>query len=268
MKKIKILAVLIAALMLAGVYFTSAFAQGLGLGDALNALDKYLGQSTTGNSALNPDANDNDTTRGNSQVNLDSNWRELLQGVVGNVVNTISNSQLLDILNRVDINEVLGGNSDAINEVMDLIGANNTTAGSDEGQNGGQSSNSQSSNSPSSSQQSSSQQNTVPQYTNVYVTEAPAATYAYNAPGATTAPVTTTLFGAETTGETTSLSYIAPSTVYAEQITTLPFGYSVEDTDAQEKDGVTMKMVLGIAILLISAVAVVGVALSLKKSKV
>ena len=265
MKKIKVLAVVMAALALVGVYLTSAFA----LGDAFGALSEYFGLSggTTANSG-NPIFNDDVTTAGNEQVDLGSGFRSILEGIVGDAVNRLTSSELMSVLNQVDTNELLGGNSDAINEVMDLIGANNPTTGSsNEGQNGGQNGNSQS-NSQSNSQQSSSQQNNVPQYTNVYVTEAPAVTYSYS--GATAA-VTTTLFGAETTtgvGETTSLSYIAPSTVYAEQITTLPFGYSVEDTEAKEKEGVTMKMVLGIAILLISAVAVVGVALSLKKSRV
>ena len=273
MKKIKVIAVLTAVLVLAGVYLTSAFA----LGDALGALGEYFGIS--GNSttnAANPDANDNDTTAGNGQVNLDSGLSSILQGVLGDAVNSISNSQLTDILNKVDINELLGGNADAINEVLELIGANTPSTENKEDSQGGSQGNSQSGSQGNSqsgsqggnSQQSSSQQNNVPQYTNVYVTEAPAATYAYSASGSTTSSVTTTMFGAETTGETTSLSYVSPSTVYAEQITTLPFGYSVEDTDSQSKDGITMKMVLGIAILLISAVAVVGVALSLKKSRV
>ena len=264
MRKIKVLSVLIAVLMLVGVYFSSAFA----LGDAIGALGEYFGISGGTTSPTNPVFNDDVTTAGNEQVDLSSGFRSILEGIVGDAVNRLTSSELMSVLNQVDINELLGGNSEAISEVLDLIGSSSPTTGSsNEGQNGGQNGNSQS-NSQSNSQQSSSQQNNVPQYTNVYVTEAPAVTYSYS--GATAA-VTTTLFGAETTtgvGETTSLSYIAPSTVYAEQITTLPFGYSVEDTEAKEKEGVTMKMVLGIAILLISAVAVVGVALSLKKSRV
>ena len=33
----------------------------------------------------------------------------------------------MDILNQVDVNELLGGNSDTINKVLDLIGANTPT---------------------------------------------------------------------------------------------------------------------------------------------
>jgi len=261
MKKIKVLAVMMAALALIGVYLTSAFA----LGDAFGALGEYFGISggTTANSG-NPIFNDDVTTAGNEQVDLNSGFRSILEGIVGDAVNRLTSSELMSVLNQVDINELLGGDAGAINEVLELIGAQNpTTEKKDDSQNSGQN-NSQ--NNSQSNSQPSSQQNNAPQYTNVYVTEAPAATYSYS--GATAA-VTTTLFGAETTsaGETTSLSYIAPSTVYAEQITTLPFDYSVEN-EAEEKEGVTMKMVLGIAILLISAVAVVGVALSLKKSRV
>lgn len=261
MKKIKVLAVMMAALALIGVYLTSAFA----LGDAFGALGEYFGISggTTANSG-NPIFNDDVTTAGNEQVDLNSGFRSILEGIVGDAVNRLTSSELMSVLNQVDINELLGGDAGAINEVLELIGAQNpTTEKKDDSQNSGQN-NSQ--NNSQSNSQPSSQQNNAPQYTNVYVTEAPAVTYSYS--GATAA-VTTTLFGAETTsaGETTSLSYIAPSTVYAEQITTLPFDYSVEN-EAAEKEGVTIKMVLGIAILLISAVAVVGVALSLKKSRV
>lgn len=261
MKKIKVLAVMMAALALIGVYLTSAFA----LGDAFGALGEYFGISggTTANSG-NPIFNDDVTTAGNEQVDLSSGFRSILEGIVGDAVKRLTSSELMSVLNQVDINELLGGDAGAINEVLELIGAQNpTTEKKDDSQNSGQN-NSQ--NNSQSNSQPSSQQNNAPQYTNVYVTEAPAVTYSYS--GATAA-VTTTLFGAETTsaGETTSLSYIAPSTVYAEQITTLPFDYSVESETA-EKEGVTMKMVLGIAILLISAVAVVGVALSLKKSRV
>ena len=78
------------------------------------------------------------------------------------------------------------------------------------------------------------------------------------------------MFGETTTGagETTTLAYLAPSTVYAEQISTTLYDYSVGTTEKQASDGVSVKMVIGIAILLISGVAVVGVALSLKKSRV
>ena len=267
MKKIKILAVITAVLVLAGVYLTSSSA--VALGDGLEVLSQYFaglgGNSTT--NALNPNDNDNDTTAGNGQVNLDSGLSSILQGILGSAANSISSSQLTDILNQVDINKLLGGDASAINEVLELIGANTPTTEKKENQNGSQS-NSQNG-SQSNTQPSSSQQDTTPSYSNVYVTEAPSA-YTYTASGSTTAAVTTTLFGAETTsaGETTTLAYVSPSTVYAEQITTMPYDYSVENTEAKDKDGVTMKMVLGIAILLISAVAVVGVALSLKKSRV
>ena len=259
MKKIKVLAVITAAIMLFGVYFTSAFA----FGDGLNALGEYFGLSGGNNggnaNSDDPDANDDvDSTNGNSQVNLDSGFSSILQGVLGSASSALTDSQLTDILNNFDINALLGGDSDVLNEVMELIGANQPTK-SDSDDNGGSNSTPSTSSSPAS---------TAPQYTNVYVTEAPAVTYSYT--GATDAAVSTTILGETTTGvgETTTLSYVAPSTIYAEQFTTLPFDYQVNAEQAQEKDGLTLKMILGIVILLISGVAVVGVALSLKKSKV
>ena len=261
MKKYKVLAVLMATVVLFGVYFTSAFA----FGDALGALGEYFGLSGNnggGNNAGNPDDNDDYSTKGNSQVNLGSGFSEILQGVLGSAANSLTDSQISEILNNFDINDLLGGDSDVINEVLELIGANQPTKSDDDddNNNGGNSGNS--------GTQSSTPSNTVPQYTNVYVTEAPAVTYSYNG---TTAAVTTTMFGETTTGigETTTLSYVAPSQIYAESLTTLPFDYQVNNEEQlKEKDGVTLKMIIGIAILLISGVAVVGVALSLKKSRV
>lgn len=252
MKKIKIVAVLTAALVLFGVYFSTAFA----LSDGLNALGEYFGLSgnENGNAEAeeneDPDANDDvSTTWGLPQANADSGISGVLQGILGNAANALTNSQLTEILNRFDVNSLLGGDSDMLNELMDLIGANTPTKASDD--NGSQS-------------QTPSQTYTVPSYTSVYVTEAPAVTYNYT-------PGTTAYDGIVTTtnpAETTTLYYVAPSTVYAEQITTLPYDYQVEPTEISEKDGVTLKTIIGIAILLISGVAVVGVALSLKKSKV
>ena len=184
----------------------------------------------------------------------------MLQGILGSAADRLSNSQLTEILNNFDMNDLLGGDSEVINEVLELIGANQPTksnSGDSDDDNSGNSGN------------QSSSTNNVPQYTNVYMTEAPAATYAYT-PGATSPYVTTTVPGQTTTGvgETTTLYYVAPSTIYAEQITTLPYDYQVDATEEAAKDGVTVKMIIGVAILLISGVAVVGVALSLKKSKV
>ncbi len=250
MKKVKIIAVITAALVLFGVYFTSAYA----LGDGLNALGEYFGLSGNGGGNSNsedPDANDELPTQGNAQANLDSGISDILQGLLGSAADAFSSSQLTDILNNFDINALLGGDSDMLNELMDLIGANQPTT-------------SKSNNSSDDSRsQTPSQQYTVPQYTNVYVTDAPAVTYNY-AGAATTLPGETTTG----TGETTTLYYLTPSTVYAEQITTLPYDYQVDTTEVSEKDGITLKTIIGIVILLISGVAVVGVALSLKKSRV
>lgn len=258
MKKMKVTAVIAAAAVLFGVYFTSAFA----LGDGLNALGEYFGLSGNNNGTAqsdDPDANDDvDTTQGNAQVNLDSGISDILQGIFGSAANTFSNSQITDILNNFDINSLIGGDSDLIDEVMELIGANQPT-----------SKKSSDDDDDDKSTPSSSQTHTVPQYTNVYVTDAPAVTYNYTTPGANTADATTTP-GTPTTGagETTTLYYVSPSTVYAEQLTTLPYDYQVDGAETTVKDGVTLKTIIGIAILLISGVAVVGVALSLKKSRV
>ena len=252
MKKVKIIAVITAALVLFGVYFTSAYA----LGDGLGALSEYFGLSGNGGGNGNsnsddPDANDEAGTQGNAQVNLDSGFSDILQGLFGSAADAFSSSQITDILNNFDINALLGGDSDMLNEVMELIGANQpstTKKNSDDD----------------TRSQTPTQQNTVPQYTNVYVTDAPAVTYNYSGSVTTTIPVESTTG----TGETTTLYYLTPSTVYAEQITTLPYDYQVGTTEVSEKDGITLKTIIGIAILLISGVAVVGVALSLKKSRV
>ena len=250
MRKFKITAVIILVAVLLGVYFSSAFA----LSDGINALEEFFGRSNTtaaNEEEADPDENDEvDTTSGNSQANLDSGLMNILESLIGSAANSLSTSQLMDILRNFDINALMSGDSDVIDELMDMIGGNQSTrSGNDEG--GNQSA-------------TPSQSYTVPQYTNVYVTDAPAVTYSYT-------PGTTVAGGAAATtapGETTTLYYIAPSTVYAEQITTLPYDYQVETTEISQKDGVTLKTIIGISILLISGVAVVGVALSLKKSKV
>lgn len=261
MKRVKILAVITAALVLFSVYFSTAFA----FGDGLSALGEYFGLSGNNNANNgNSDDNDEDTTRGNSQVNLDSGLSSMLQGILGSAADRLNSSQITDILNNFDINALLGGDSEVINEVLDLIGANQPSKSSSNDDDDDDSGNSGNKGS-----QSSTPSNTAPQYTNVYVTEAPAVTYSYT-PGTTAANGATTLPGETTTGigETTTLYYVAPSTIYAEQITTLPYDYQVDATEAAAKDGVTLKMIIGVSILLISGVAVVGVALSLKKSKV
>ena len=251
MRKLKIAAVLIMVCVLTGVYLSSAFA----LSDGFAALGEYFGLSTptSGNAweeeEADPDANDETPTLGTPQVNLDSGLLGLARGILGSAANALSNSQLTEILQNYDINALLGGDSSVINDILNIISANQPTTSAD------------SDDSP--SPQTPTPQYTVPQYTNVYVTEAPAVTYSYT-------PVTTSPYTVTTTNpaETTTMYYVAPSTLYAEQITTLPYDYQVDNGEVTEKDGVTLKMIIGIVILLISGVAVVGVALSLKKSKV
>ena len=229
MRKLKIAAVLLTVCALIGVYLSSAFA----IGDGLAALGEYFGLSNpTSSNAENedPDANDEMPTLGNSQANLDSGLLAIIRSILGSAASALSNSQLTEILQNYDINSLISGDANVINEILDLIGAN--------------------------------QQYTVPSYTNVDVTNAPSVTYSYT-PGTTSPYMVTT-----TTAETTTLYYVAPSTLSAEQITTLPYDYQVDNGEVTEKDGVTLKTIIGISILLISGVAVVGVALSLKKSKV
>ena len=247
MRKLKIAAVLLTVCALIGVYLSSAFA----IGDGLAALGEYFGLSNpTSSNAENedPDANDESPTLGNSQANLDSGLLAIIRSILGSAASALSNSQLTEILQNYDINSLISGDANVINEILDLIGANQPTTS------GG------SNDTPRT--QTPTQQYTVPSYTNVYVTNAPSVTYSYT-PGTTSPYMVTT-----TTAETTTLYYVAPSTLYAEQITTLPYDYQVDNGEVTEKDGVTLKTIIGISILLISGVAVVGVALSLKKSKV
>ena len=248
MRKLKIAAVLLTVCVLIGVYLSSAFA----LGDGLAALGEYFGLSNPTGGAdeyEDPDANDETPTLGNSQALLDSGLLSIIRSILGSAASALSNSQLTEILQNYDINSLISGDANVINEILDLIGANQPTTS------GG------SNDTPRT--QTPTQQNNVPSYTNVYVTNAPAVTYSYT-PGTTSPYMVTTT----TPAETTTLYYVAPSTLYAEQITTLPYDYQVDNGEVTEKDGVTLKTIIGISILLISGVAVVGVALSLKKSKV
>ena len=253
MKKTKILAVITACFLLSGICFSSAFA----LGDGLNALGEYFGLTGNGNGTSEDedlDANDDiSTTWGVPQANADSGVRGILESVIGSAANALSNSQITDILNNFDLNALLGGDSDMLNELMDLVGASRspTTKNDDDDDDDDE-------------PRQTPTQSYVPQYTNVYVTEAPVVTYSYT-------PGTTADYGEHfttTQPETTTLYYIAPSTVYAEQITAYQYDYQVNDGELAEKDGITLKTIIGIVILLISGVAIVGVALSLKKSRI
>ncbi|MCH5197734.1 MAG: hypothetical protein J1E34_02400 [Oscillospiraceae bacterium] len=63
-------------------------------------------------------------------------------------------------------------------------------------------------------------------------------------------------------------SYVEPSVEYTDPLTTVPFAPVYEEDYSQSEKGVTGKMIAGIAILIISAGAVVGVVVALKKTKV
>jgi len=63
-------------------------------------------------------------------------------------------------------------------------------------------------------------------------------------------------------------SYVEPSVEYTDQLTTVPFSPVYEEDYSEPEEGVSAKMVIGIIILALSAVAVVVVAVVLKKTKV
>lgn len=63
-------------------------------------------------------------------------------------------------------------------------------------------------------------------------------------------------------------SYVEPSVEYTDPLTTVPFAPVYEEDFSQPEKGVTTKMAVGIVILIISACAVVGVGIALKKTKI
>ena len=268
MRKVKLIAVITAALMLSGVFCTSAFA----FGDALSALGEYFGGGgNTGNSnSGNLDDNDEPSSNGDAQVNFDSGIVDILQGILGSEANTLTNSQITDILNNFDVNDLLGGDSDVLNEVMELIGANSPTDSDNSGNSG----------SNGNSGYSQTIYTTAPQYnTNVYVTEADTTAYSYSGSsggnsqssstpsranvaetpaenyssiGSASAETTTVL--AETTtgaGETTTLA--SP----AVQISTTLNDRSAETVKSHTKTDLSVKMVIGIVILLIFGITII-----------
>ena len=129
MKRINVLAMAAAVIMLLGGYASSAFA----FGDVFDVLNDYFGIS--GKYATGTDADVTEgtvTTNGNAQVDIDSSLSSMiLQGIIGGAFNTVSNAQLTDILNQLDINVLLGGDSSAIDEILELIGNNHTRISGD-----------------------------------------------------------------------------------------------------------------------------------------
>lgn len=88
----------------------------------------------------------------------------------------------------------------------------------------------------------------------------------------TTAPVytpsTPTYTPSTQAPETTTYTYIPPEIITAEPLTGETYNAVIYDDNASSSDGVTVKMALGIVILVLSGAAVIVVAFVLKKSRV
>ena len=102
----------------------------------------------------------------------------------------------------------------------------------------------------------------------------PSATYTFTYQGAqtyTTTPTSASSTSAVSTSGTSttdpSYSYADPSVSYTNALTTVPFTPVYEDSAGTAKNGSGVKLAIGIGVLLVSAGAVVAVAIMLKKNK-
>ena len=174
-----------------------------------------------------------------------------------------------------DLRELLNSN-DFINQLADYIEQEQATATT---------ANSPSGNTPTGSNNPTGENSTTAYNGTTYANDLdvpsiviPSATYTYTYtyqgaqtyttdPSSTSAVASTSGTGAGTSTTTPTYSYADPSVSYTNALTTVPFTPVYEDSAATEKSGSGMKLAIGIGILLVSAGAVVAVAIMLKNNK-
>ena len=255
MRKTKILAVILSSLMLLMTFASTAFALG---NDDLNALGQYFGGGNT-TSKADPDE---PSSKGYAQVNSGSGLTDLVRGILGSAANGLSNSQLTEILKNFNISQLLGGDTDVLNEIMDYIAS---FAGGNTGDT------TKPTKAPTTEAPATEPPSTesptiqIPSYTYVYVpqTQAPP-TYVYIPQ---TEPVTVPIATTAVEEPTTVVEYVPPEQIITDVLTTGVYpAYSIED-EAPESSN-TLKIVAGLVIVVVSLVAVVGVSIALKKSRI
>lgn len=250
MKKYKITAVILSSLLLLSAFISAVSALNT---DDFTAFGRYFGGNST-------TQNDNSQSNGRTEARMSSSLGDILNGLLGGALDGLSSSQITEILNNFDLSKLIGGDSEALNEILDYIAAFRSKEPSS------------TTTKPSAPVTTTAPQVTVPQYTYIYVTEPQSQySYTYVYVPQVTSPAVTTLPSEDTTlpEETTIIAYVPPQQVYTDILTTVPYAvFSPEIEEEEPENGVSVKMIAGIAILLISAVAVVGVSIALKKSRI
>ena len=256
MKKFKITAVILATVLLIMTFASAVFAISA---DDFDVFKEYFGANTTEPA----NGKGGTTVIPNKEARLSSSLTDILNSMLGGALNGLSSSQINEILSNFDISKILGGDNEIINEIMDYIAAfrskNPTTT------------------KPQVTVPPTTQPPvTVPQYTYVYVTE-PQQQYQYTyvyVPQSSTPPAVQPSASLEesTTAaeETTIVAYVPPQQVYIDQLTTVPpiYDLNIEEDVPEDSGKISVKMIAGIIIIFVSAVAVVGVSIALKKSRI
>lgn len=255
MKKFKITAVILASLMLMTSFMSAAFAFST---DDLNALGQYFGGNN--NTTDNKRDPDEPSTKGQTEIKSSAGLSGILQGILGNAANGLTNSQLNDILNNFDISKLLGGDSEILNEVMDYIASFGKTPGSSTTNPPAVT------DAPTDPPVSEPPTSAVPSYTYIYVPQTqqqPTYVYVPQTEPATV-PVQTTAVE-----ETTVVAYVPPEQIFTDILTTGVYPtYAIEEDNSSSENSGTFKTVAGLVIIVISLVAVVGVSVALKKSRI
>ena len=242
----KIVAVLCCVLLLGAAITPSVFALGFfdNLGDILGDDFDGILDGIFGGNNNNSSFNLSDLLSNPGGI-LDS-LRERLASLGINVSNNAIAGAIASILTNedgFDISSLLGS-SDLLNRLVAYFSGNESTTA-----------------------EPSTEESTTEEST----TEEPSTEETTTAPQQPTSAPTTQPFTNTTAPEPSSepsYSYVEPSVQYTDPLTTVPFAPVYEEDYSKPQKGVTGKMIAGIAILIVSAVAVVGVVVALKKTKV
>ena len=262
MKKFRFIAVLLASVLLLTTFVSAAAAFS---SDDFKALGEYFG---TSDEKSKSDTDDPDAVKksGRTEVKAGASLTDILQGLLGSAADGLTNSQLNDILSQFDITKIIGGDSEVLNEILDYIAAFTDPAAENPTKKQTEPSSKEEQQSVIVTEAPSTEPPTqqVPVYTYVYITEAPQ-TYVYIPQ---TQPAVIQTIPESTTEETTVVEYVPPEQVFTDILTTGVYSeYAIEEEEPEDH-GSTLKLVAGLVIIVISLVAVVGVSIALKKSRI
>lgn len=249
-KTTKLLAVVLAAMMLLIPLSTTVFAMDMAniIGIDLDAILGALGGLTGNNGNTGTDETNGGGIDLSDFLSDPSSILSAFSGLLGNV----STEDLIGA-----ITTVLGGGGGAMNmdqlmeSVLVLLGTFESTTAPVE-----------TTTEETTTEETTTEETTTEETTTEVPTTTPPTT---QAPPVYTPPTYTPTTQAP---ETTTYTYIPPEIVTMEPLTGETYAPVIYDDNVGSSDDVTVKMVIGIVILVISGAAVVAVAIVLKKSRV